>query len=172
MTYPAGVDFTVITALTFDFVGWIIHNVGLGTTHWSVLGPQTQGVVQYCYNSLCTYRSLRDMSSYQITVLFLAVAAITWSFSAMVLALHNIYKGYTFQSQTKTIPILGGALSIVACVFAVIEVIIWAAEIHRDFRMVNQNFELGYSFALTIVGACLYFLGGILFITSQRKKST
>ncbi|BFZ22040.1 hypothetical protein BsWGS_25079 [Bradybaena similaris] len=160
MALPAGLNVTFLVGLSLLFIGTLLHIIGQSTPEWMVSKPVTGGsfgLWELCGKGVCvTYPNALKPAELEVCEAF-AILGILACLASLGLALVNFVVAILGKPQYKIVPGMVLSSSIVALIFILICVIVWAAKIY------NSRFtSLGYSFILSIIGGVLTAFGGVL----------
>jgi len=152
-----------IILLTF---GVIFAVIGLSTPEWSVrednVGNDASGPFKRCNGNgySCTdIDTFRLSSNHKAVRCFLVVGVIA-AFICLACAAAPI-----LGKEVPNGPLVVLITAIVAGILLLLASIIWGAGVHDDY---SDVYDLGYSFALTLVAAFLLIIGGILIFVGGK----
>ncbi|BFZ22038.1 hypothetical protein BsWGS_25077 [Bradybaena similaris] len=169
MALPAGLSIMFLVGLSFLFIGTILHIVGQSTPEWLVsklVSSTNSGLWEVCSLGVCvTYLNAFKTAQLEACEAF-AILGIFACLAALGLALMNFVFAILGRSQNNLVPVMVLASSIVALIFILICVIVWAAKIY-DSRLTS----LGYSFILSIIGGVLTAFGGVLAYVGAKQSA-
>ncbi|XP_012943821.1 uncharacterized protein LOC106013228 [Aplysia californica] len=149
-------------------LGLLLHLVGLATPEWVVVRSvpeRTEGLFQGCLgkdNCLeLTYIPSNIKAVRAMVILGLILGAV-----GSACALLHLICSFMSRETKAVVPLVVMGTCLAAFIFIIIGVIVYAADY---YDVVRKSFNLGYSFALCVVGGILLASGGGLFFLGDRK---
>jgi len=94
-------------------------------------------------------------------VRFMTMVGVLCGITSVVVSVIMVFA----QKDNTWVPMLAGGTGIGAFVLILLGCIIWGASVHDDL---NDSFDIGYSFALSLVGGMLFGAGGVLAFCGGR----
>ncbi|XP_005108927.1 uncharacterized protein LOC101858066 [Aplysia californica] len=152
-------------------LGLLLHLVGLATPEWilmRIMPGRTEGLFQGCLgNGECvelTYIPSNIKAVRAMVILGLILGAV-----GSACALMHLICSFMSRETKAVVPLVVMGTCLAAFSFIIIGVIVYAADYYGVLR---KSFDLGYSFALCVVGGILLASGGALFFLGERKDSS
>lgn len=141
-------------------LGCVFHIIGLATPEWVAADGGSIGLWKTCYQGECVTIKEDGKPDWFKACDALAVLGILFGLAAFTIAAVMVVMEALNKPSPRAVGAAVLATSIVSFSLIIICVILFAVKIGDDASVPAEDF--GYSFRLSISGACLILIGGII----------
>ncbi|CAL1536319.1 unnamed protein product [Lymnaea stagnalis] len=177
MSVHGGDNYPSLVFVTTIWLSVVLHIVGVATPEWSSYHtPQlsaTYGLWGYCVNGKCgEYRyagKLPPPMEYSLKVCeVFAVLGLLASFLGLAMATVALLLPMMGKPKSAMFPVISLLSCVATFIFILIATIVWRVKMNNIFIV---DFQIGYSFILSIIGGIMICMGGVLFYLANRGVS-
>ncbi|XP_012943817.1 uncharacterized protein LOC106013226 [Aplysia californica] len=149
-------------------LGLLLHLVGLATPEWAVLkamSDRTEGLFVACFRDQPCL-NLSPVPANIKAVRAMVILGLILGAVGGASALMHLVCIFTSRETKAVVPLVVIGTCLAAFIFIIIGIIVYAADYYDPLK---ESVDLGYSFALCVVGGILLASGGALFFLGDRK---